>query len=113
MQTDNLSPGRNWVCEEDQLGHEIPRWNTQGRGDTKEVTELEIVLAKLRPLHCRAVNLGAMRQFFLSHLGIHPGIANSQAYPPAGIKDPVGLICGTHLQKLNRRSLEVSSYLAA
>ena len=72
--------------------HEVSRRKAKGRSDSKEVTELEIILAELCPLHRRAVHLGAMRQFFLSHFSPHPGIPNLQAYPPAGIEDPVGLV---------------------
>lgn len=95
------------------LRHEVSRRKAEGRSDTKEVAELEIILAKLCPLHSGAVHLGAVRQFFLSHFGRLPSVANLQPHPTAGVEDPGGLICGTHLQKLNRRSLEVSSYLAA
>lgn len=72
--------------------HEVARRKAQGCRDSKEVTELEIVLAQLCPLHRRTIHLGAMRQFLLSHFDPHPGVTNPQAYPPAGIKDPVGLI---------------------
>ena len=74
------------------LRHEVPCRNTQGGGNAKEVAELEIVLTELSALNRRPINLGAMGQFLLRHIGNHPGIANPQAYPPAGIEDPVGLI---------------------
>jgi hypothetical protein len=76
----------------------------QGHCDTEEVAQLEIVLAELRPLDGRSVNLGTVREFLLAHVRRHPGITNPQADPPARVDDPVWLICGSHLQKLNRRS---------
>lgn len=86
------------------LRHEITCLNTQSGGNAKEVTELQVILAQLCSLNRRPIHLGAMGQFLLRHIRVHPGVANLQAYPPAGIEDPVGLVCGTHLQKLNRRS---------
>lgn len=86
------------------LGHEVSRREAQGCCDTKEVAELEIILPELCPLDGRAIHLGAMCELFLAHVHRYPGIANSQADPSARVDDPLRLICGSHLQKLNRRS---------